>query len=373
MAIRGTLTTMSIPDLLQFLATGRKTGSLKVGRGKVMKEIYFENGLIVGSYSNDPKEYLGQVLIHHGKVDDAKLQLAMEVQRKSGGRLGEILVSKGFLTEADVVEILRIRTLDAIYDLFLWDEAQFEFYDSQKLREGLIRIEVQPTSVVMEGIYRIDEWKRYRTLIPSDRALLELGPGWTSSLSLSKEVRLILYFVEKHISVAEICYQMHASAFQVYGQLYDLVKRGIVRVAGEAPETPAAAQEAPELPKTVSALLQMARSDLAEDEPEKALSIIQKLLQQEPKNPEAQSLLVQAEEKFIKQVYASHLSPHAIPKILVPVETLTQEQIGPQEGFVLSRINGAWDVASILSICPFREADCLRMIKTLADSGIIGF
>jgi hypothetical protein len=87
MAIHGTLTTMSVPDLLQFLESGRKTGILKFARGKVIKQIYFEKGIIVGSHSNDPTEYLGQVLIHYGKLDEARLQVAMEVQRQSGGRL----------------------------------------------------------------------------------------------------------------------------------------------------------------------------------------------------------------------------------------------------------------------------------------------
>ena len=34
---------------------------------------------------------------------------------------------------------------------------------------------------------------------------------------------------------------------------------------------------------------------------------------------------------------------------------MTNQQIDPQEGFVLSRINGAWDVQAILSICPFAK------------------
>ena len=38
---------------------------------------------------------------------------------------------------------------------------------------------------------------------------------------------------------------------------------------------------------------------------------------------------------------------------------------------MLSRINGSWDIQSILSICPFREADCLRMIKKLMERGIV--
>jgi hypothetical protein len=38
---------------------------------------------------------------------------------------------------------------------------------------------------------------------------------------------------------------------------------------------------------------------------------------------------------------------------------------------VLSRINGELNVDSILSVCPFREADTLRMIKKLLDTGVI--
>jgi hypothetical protein len=375
MGIHGTLTTMSVPDLLQFLATGRKTGTLKFARGKVIKQIYFDNGIIVGSQSNDPKEYLGQVLIHYGKLDEAQLQVAMEVQRQSGSKLGEILVAKGMLSEADLLEILRTRTLEIMYDLFLWEEAQFEFFDNEVSDEP-IRISVQPHSVIMDGVYRIDEWARYRSLIPSDRTILGLGTGWTSSLSFGKDVRQVLYFVEKRMSVAEICYNMHASAFHVYGQLYELVRDGIASVAGEAPEPevpPEPADDVVELIGTVSELLWAARSELDDGKPEIALPLIQKILEQEPKNTEAQGLLLLAEGDFLRQVYASDFSRQAVPKLLVAPEDLTLDGIGSQEGFLLSRINGEWDVESILSICPFREADSLRMIKTLLDKGIIGF
>jgi Domain of unknown function (DUF4388) len=386
MAIQGTLTTMSVPDLLQFLATGRKTGSLKLNRSKVSKQIFFESGLIVGSFSNDPKEYLGQLLIHYGKIDEQRLQLAMEAQRKSGGRLGEILVSKGLLSEAEVLEILRTRTLEIIYDLFLWDEAQFEFFDEEPFPDDLIRISVQPQSVIMDGIYRIDEWARYHSLIPSDRCILELESGWTSSLSFGKEVRQILYFVEKRMSVAEICYNMHASGFHVYGQLYELVRDGVARVIGEVPEPVEAAPEPPpatitpkadpeviDLVQPISDLLWEARSQLDEGNPDIALPLIQKMLKQEPKNSEAQGLLLLAEGDFLRQVYSTDFSRQAVPKVLVAPENMTFDGIGAQEGFVLSRINGEWDIESILSICPFREADSLRMIKTLVDKGIVGF
>src|SRR5688572_840886 len=372
MAIQGTLKTMSLTDLLQFLAAGRKSGTLKFDKGNVSKQVYFRTGVIVGSKSNDPREYLGQVLLHYGKVDESQLQAAREIQRTSGTRLGEVLVQQGFMTEDEVLEILKTRTLDAIYDLFVWNEGEFEFYDDEPLPADLIVIEVEPTTVIMEGIYRLDELNRYRTLVPSDRSIIELNAGWTSSLKLGKEYRRILYFVEKRMSVAEICYHMHASAFHVYGQLYTLIGEGVARVAGELPEESAPKiAEVEDLPEGVTEMVWSAQRKLDTD-PDGALLIVQKALQQQPNNAEAQALLVEAEEKYVKHVYANELSPQAVPQLLVAPSDLTLQEIDPQEGFVLSRINGSWDIQSILSICPFREADCLRMIRNLLQRGIIG-
>jgi len=372
MAIQGTLKTMNLTDLLQFLAAGRKSGTLKFDDVKITKQVYFKNGMIVGSKSNDPREYLGQVLLHYGKVDEAQLKAAREIQRTSGAKLGEVLVEQGFLTEAEVLAILKTRTLDAIYDLFVWTDGDFQFYDEEPLPEDLLPIEVEPTNVIMEGIYRIDELARYRTLVPSDRSVLELNAGWTSSLKLGKEFRQILYFVEKRMSVAEICYHMHASAFHVYGQLYTLISEGLARVTGELPEgTPSIVKEVEDLPESVTEMVWSAERKLEED-PEAALLIVQNALQQQPNHPEAQALLPVAEEKFIKRVYeTSRIGPKSVPHLRVSPSDLTTQQIDPQEGFVLSRINGSWDIQSILSICPFREADCLRMIKKLIERGIV--
>ena len=366
---------MSVSDLLQFLAAGRKAGTLKIGRSGIVKEIYLENGFVVGSSSNDPKELLGQVLLHYGKISEEQLQKALDIQRSSGGRLGVILSSRGFISHTDVMDVLRTRTLEIIYDLFIWEEAEFEFFDSEPLPNDLIRIQVDVTSVIMDGIYRIDEWARYRQVIPTDRAYFELNSGWTQALhESSKETREILYHVEKHLTAAEICYNMHTSLFHAYALLFDLIEKGVIKVAGEAaPVEVPADLSALRLPETVPELLKLARSELKENNFENALAIINSALDQEPKSNEAQRLRADAEKKFIAEIYQNGISSRAVPRLLQSIDQLEHERLGPQEGFVISRINGELDVASIISVCPFREADSLRMIKKLADAGIIGF
>jgi hypothetical protein len=366
---------MAVSDLLQFLAAGRKTGTLKFARAGIVKQIFLENGAIVGSASNDPKEAIGQVLLHYGKITEEQLREAMDTHRESGDRLGAVLSARGFVSQADIMYVLRTRTLEIIYDLFIWEEADFEFFDGEPLPPDTIRIKVDATNVIMDGIYRIDEWSRYRKVIPSDRAFFDLMPGWTQSLpDSSKETREILFHVERGLTATEICYNMHTSLFHAYALLFDLVEKGIVKVGGEAPVVEAP-PELPDLrlPKTVPDLLKLARAELKEDNVENALAIITSALDLEPKSSEAQELRAQAEKKFVSQVYQNGVSPHSVPKLVASLEQLETERLGPQEGFVLSRINGELDVGSILSVCPFREADSLRMIKKLMDAGIIGF
>ena len=370
MSIQGTLETMSLTDLLQFLGTGRKSGTLKFDHGKISKQVYFKNGTIVGSRSNDPREYLGQVLLHYGKVSEEQLQIAREAQRTSGLKLGEALVRLGILTDQDVLDILRTRTLDAIYDLFLWTEGHFEFYDEEPIPHDLVTIEVEPTTVIMEGVYRVDELARFKTVIPSERAVVELGAGWTSSLKIGKELRQILFYVEKRMSVSEICYHMHASPFHVYSLLHELIGKGFARVSGELREPLATAAGTDDVPESVTELMWSAERKL-DEHPEEAITILQYVLQEEPKNSRAQELLQQAEAKFVERVYNSDISPAAIPRLAVSTDALTSEQLHPQEGFLLSRINGTWDVESIISICPFREADSLKMMRDLLARGII--
>jgi hypothetical protein len=65
------------------------------------------------------------------------------------------------------------------------------------------------------------------------------------------------------------------------------------------------------------------------------------------------------------------MPPSAVPRLLKTVEQLENERLDPQEAFLLSRINGEWDIAAIIAVCPFREADSLRMIKRLLDDGVV--
>src|SRR5260370_7391503 len=117
--------------------------------------------------------------------------------------------------------------------------------------------------------------ERYRKVIPSDRTFFELNPGWTQSLHESKEMREILYLVEKRMTAAEICYNMHTSLFHACALLFDLIAKDVIRVAGEAPEPPeAAALSALKLPQTVPELISPPPARPDEHHPSNPLHIL---------------------------------------------------------------------------------------------------
>jgi hypothetical protein len=52
-------------------------------------------------------------------------------------------------------------------------------------------------------------------------------------------------------------------------------------------------------------------------------------------------------------------------------EEITTMNFTPNEGFMLSRINGTWDIGSLIKISPIREADALMIFYKLYKDGII--
>ena len=55
------------------------------------------------------------------------------------------------------------------------------------------------------------------------------------------------------------------------------------------------------------------------------------------------------------------------------VTGLETESLSPSEFFLISRVDGSWDVKSIVQIAPLREVDVLITMKRLREKGVIDF
>ena len=63
--------------------------------------------------------------------------------------------------------------------------------------------------------------------------------------------------------------------------------------------------------------------------------------------------------------------PTAVPSLTRPMEELMSWSFTPNEAFILSRINGLWDVRSIAKISPFPKGRSSGVFEKLHDGGLI--
>src|SRR3954470_1964814 len=98
MAIRGSLKEASLPDVLQLLSMGKKTGCLSVTHRNNFGYIYFDKGRICYASIVNRRDRLGDILVKNGVISAEQLHAAVEAQAKQRDkRLGEILIAQGTL------------------------------------------------------------------------------------------------------------------------------------------------------------------------------------------------------------------------------------------------------------------------------------
>jgi hypothetical protein len=115
MAIRGSLSEASLPDVLQLLAMGNKTGTLTL--------------LVPGSG--------GTICFRNGRICYATIN----------GRV--------------------IGTEDSVFVMFKWNDGSFSFEPSLRPPPDAELVSVDPQELLLEGARRVDEWSLIEKKIPS--------------------------------------------------------------------------------------------------------------------------------------------------------------------------------------------------------------
>ena len=269
MSITGNLKTMELAELLQWLSGAMKAGTLVVENGKVTKQIFFRDGMIVSSASTDPKEHLGAFLVSHGFITDAELGQAIRMQESNKMLLGKILSTIGAISEQDVHRMLRLKAEESIYDVFSWPEGDFRFLDLKLPNATMVPISIDVTGLVLEGMQRFDEWKRIREIIPSSHSIPVAIADFDDKV-FTEGAAQILSLIDDDRTVAEICKLTHSSEFHVCRILFRQVQARrlkIVRPRDAAPAEPAASST-PAVPAgiTPEALVVIAQQALQKSE-----------------------------------------------------------------------------------------------------------
>jgi hypothetical protein len=377
MAITGNLETMQFAELLQWLGQGRKTGTLVIDGGEVEKRIHFRAGRIVSTSSTDPRDYLGQYLVRQGHLTETELNAAVRQQEPEGMLLGRLLLASGKISEEALQPLLAARTRETICEIFTWREADFHFLDGQLPEKSFVPADLDVTGVVLEGVRRLDEWQRIGEVIPTlDAVPVAMGP--LADPALTAEEQRVLAAIDDRSTLAEIRDRSHTSDFTACETVFRAVQGGRVKVvvprwaggAGEAPtgEGPAATAD-PEV--TGDSLAARAKAHLEGGRHEEALRHLRAARALAPDDRRIARLAEEGEERIRRILEAAGVVSTAVPRMNQSLEELTASKLSRQEGFLLSRITGTYDIAAILKISSIPSLDALLTFYRLVEAGYV--
>jgi len=366
MSIAGNLKTMELADILQWLSNGEYTGTLRVSFGGVEKSLFFRGGRIISCTSTDPKELLGHFLVSHGLITEKALAAAVTEQERSGRLLGEILVEQGAVAQDELESMLKRKAEESLYELFRWRQGQFEFIDNQLPSYEMVPISLDVNGLVLEGIRRVDEWDRMQEYIPSPLCVA-VTVGDVLEGEEDEARRAVLELINDDRTVEEICLQTHSGEFFVCEILFQKVRDGKLkmikpRVREIAVETSAT---------SAKALLAEAGELIAGKRFEHALRRLRAARSLEPDDPAIVKGVRSSENEIRAFLEIDGVDPAGVPVLSTPLGELGAMSFSPEEGFILSRINGSNDVASILKISPLGELDALLVFWKLLTAGHI--
>jgi Domain of unknown function (DUF4388) len=367
MAVTGNIRTMPFPDLMQWISVSRKTGTLVIKGQRYTKKILFQNGLVSAVTSNNPREHLGYYLVGWGILTEEELEHVLDRQKELNVMLGELLVQSGRLTREQVDHVVHIKTEETIYDLMLWQEGEFFFLDDVQPRRDFKELQTPVDHFILEGARQVDERRRIAGVIASSghipRAVQPID-----ETRLTTAGRLVVQEIDGVKSIEEIALACRIPEFPVLSFVYQGVTNGVLELL--PPAMP---------PKRVPGFLRSTWRDRLQ-EAESAFSLgdaleayrkVVEVRERYGNIPKALAAADQLEREIAADVEKLPIGPSTILELALTPKDIVQLKCGPDEGFVLSRINGRYTFNQILALLPGAKLHNQLIIRNLIQRGVV--
>ncbi len=235
MAIKGSLKEASLPDVIQLLFLGRRTGCLAVADGQNFGTINFDEGQIVSASIVNRRDRLGDMLVRSSRITPDQLRRAVDAQTHARDRkLGVILVEQAAITAEELADYVRLQVEEAVYFLFTWASGTFNFESNVLPESGETGLRINPEMLLLEGARRVDEWSVIQKKIPSFDLIFTADPAHVgqSGVTLSRDQQRILPLLDGTRDVQQLVEDAGLVEFDVGQALYGLITAGFAHRTG---------------------------------------------------------------------------------------------------------------------------------------------
>jgi hypothetical protein len=366
--LAGSFSLMPLADLVEFLARRQVTGSLTCERGTVRKTVLLLEGTAVGAASTDPREFLGQLLINFGHLDEEQLAKAFRTQQETRVRLGKVLAMVGLVAPPVLRDVLAIKIRETVLDVFRWESGVFRVdEDPPDVLDDELAVKVPLADVIKEAEFRATAWEAFRAQFPGGSATLAVDPSRVPPSAGEGTIDGKLLMLAAHgRTIDEIGLALHATEFHLYQRLYALARQGAVKAVA----APVAPEPETADPLEVAELLDQARRLLEEGYAEEAEQAAVRAVTLAPGEEPARQVLAEA-RRALADVLRLTLDRNAVPVPSMPTGELSRLHLDPASRYLLSRCDGRRTLGHIAQVAPLDELEVLKAFRTFLDDGVV--
>jgi hypothetical protein len=236
MPLKGEITSFGVSEIFQLIAHQRKSGTLEIQTHDGLAQVRFLEGRLLEAWPDkrSPAEYIGSLLVRGALITPAQLDHALDVQRQSLRRLGEILLRSGALRVAEFQQVLAIQHRETAYRLLRLKRGTFRFVPGAVEVEEGISVPTEVGELLMEGFRQLDEWPALLEVIPSEKQVFGRVAEPPSPEELTRNESRVLLLVDGTLTVREVVDRARLGEFQGWEALAGLFQRGLVQPLGAA-------------------------------------------------------------------------------------------------------------------------------------------
>jgi tetratricopeptide (TPR) repeat protein len=232
MAIKGSLKEAGLPDVIQLLSMGQKTGILTVTERDHFGSITFSKGDIVDSYLINRKNRIGELLVASGEMSREQLSRALEIQKQTGEKIGMILLKEKYIREDVLKKNLRQQIKETIFTMMRWEDGYFNFEPRYSVSDEKI-LAINPETLLLETARQVDEISEVSLDIIRDSSVLKVVGSEEEVSRLSGREKKVYSLLDGEIPLQIIIESSPFDKFETKEILSSLVNRGICTVVEE--------------------------------------------------------------------------------------------------------------------------------------------
>jgi hypothetical protein len=366
--LAGSFSLMPLPELVEFLARRSVTGSLTCERGAVRKTIYLRGGNAVGAASTDPREFLGQLLINFGHIDEEQLAKAFRTQQETHIRLGKVLAMVGLVQPRVLRDALSIKIRETLLDVFRWDSGVFRVDEEPPAEaDDELGVAVPLADILKEAEFRATAWDAFLAQFPNGGATLLVDESRIppSASEGTIDGKLLMLAVHGR-TIDEIGLALHATEFHLYQRLYALARQGVI----SAVEVAEIEEVLPDDAEQVNAVVDESRRLLAEGRPAEAEQAAARALGASPASDAARQALSAAREALGASLRAS-LDRRATPVVRLSASEIAGLGLDASQKYLLSRCDGRRALGQIAQVAPLDELEVLKAFRGFVERGVV--